>query len=64
MKSTLTPDQTARLLDEAAEAYPESEFVPSVEEWYEEHGFITENQEAALNSIIRKSEERRSWRDD
>ena len=55
MKSELTKDEIENLLAEADDAFPESDFVPSVQEWYEEHGFITENQESALNNIINKS---------
>jgi ribosomal protein S25 len=39
------------LLERAEEAYPESDFVPSVREWYEEKGFITQAQQEALERI-------------
>ena len=65
MKSPLTPDETAALIQEAIDAYPDGDYAASVDEWYQDKGFITEDQEAALNSVIRKSEERPSWmRDD
>ena len=53
-KSELTDRETDSLLAEADEAYPDSDFVSSVQEWYEEHGFITEAQEDALNNIINR----------
>jgi hypothetical protein len=61
VRSALAPDQTARLLDEAEDAFPGADFTASAEEWYQDKGFITEDQEDALRSIIRKSEERPGW---
>ncbi len=51
MKSELTENETEDLIRRAEDAYPESDFVASVEEWFLEHGFITEAQEEALNKI-------------
>ena len=50
-KSELTPRETEALIREAEDAFPDSDFVASVDEWFSEKGFITENQEAALNKI-------------
>lgn len=54
MKSSLTPDQIDDLLNEAEDAFPNSDFVSSVRDWFEEHGFITDRQEDALNNIIER----------
>ena len=54
MRSELTSGQTESLISEAEDAFPDSDFVSSVSEWFEEHGFITDNQEAALNNVIDK----------
>jgi len=51
MKSELTCDQIENLLAEAESAFPESDFVASVTDWFAEHGFITEKQEEALRKI-------------
>jgi hypothetical protein len=51
MKSELTPAQIEDLLQRAEDEYPDSDFVASVTEWFEEHGFITEAQEEALENI-------------
>ncbi len=52
MKTELSDDEIISLLAEASDAFPDSDFVESVGEWYEEHGFITEAQEDALNNIV------------
>ena len=52
MKSELTKQETEALLDEAEDAFPDSDFVQSVRDWFDEHGFITDNQESALNNVI------------
>jgi hypothetical protein len=54
MKSSLTPDEIESLLNEAEDAFPDSDFVSSVREWFEDHDFITDNQETALNNIIER----------
>ena len=51
MKSTLTDAQIEALLDDAEAEFPTSEFVASVREWFEEHGFITDAQERSLQKI-------------
>ena len=56
MKAELTDDEIENLLAEADDAFPDSDFVASVQEWFEEHGFITERQEDALNKIIERGE--------
>ena len=55
MKSELEQHEIEALLDEAEDAWPDSDFVASVRDWFEEHEFITENQESALNNIAEKS---------
>jgi len=50
-RSELTESQTADLLDRAEDAFPDSDFVASVREWFEERGFITEGQEESLAKI-------------
>lgn len=50
-RSELTPKEIGELLDDAESAYPESDFVSSVRDWFDEHGWITEAQEAALNKV-------------
>jgi hypothetical protein len=52
MKSELTDVETKNLLADAEDAFPDSDFVSSVNEWFDEHGFITESQEEALNRIV------------
>lgn len=52
MKSELTAKETKSLLQSAEDAFPDSDFVFSVWEWFEDHGFITEAQEEALNNIV------------
>ena len=54
MRCNLDTEQTAQLLDDADEAWPDSEFVASVREWFEDKGFITDGQENALNNIVEK----------
>jgi len=54
MKSELTKQETEALLDEAEDACPDSDFVQSVREWFDEHGFITDGQESALNNTIER----------
>ena len=54
MKSELTKQETEALLDEAEDAYPDSDFVQSVRDWFDEHGFITDGQESALNNTIER----------
>ena len=51
MKSELTPNEVRELLENAEDAFPDSDFVASVSEWFDEHGFITDGQEVALNKI-------------
>lgn len=51
-KSTLTDAEIDLLIDDAQLELPNSPFVASVLEWYEEHGFITEAQAQALQNII------------
>ena len=51
MKSELTDQEVRDLLQNAEDAFPDSDFVASVSEWFDEHGFITDGQEAALNKI-------------
>ncbi len=51
MKSELTDKEVRSLLDEARAVFPSSDFVASVEDWFTEHGFITEAQEEELNKI-------------
>ena len=55
-KSLLTPDETEALLDEAQDVLPDSDFIASVRDWFEQHGFITDAQESALNNIVEKGE--------
>jgi hypothetical protein len=55
MRSDLTTEETDQLLDDADEAWPDSDFVASVREWFEDKGFITDGQETALNNIINRS---------
>jgi len=57
-KSELTQKETLELLQEAEDAFPDSDFVASVREWFEENGFITEGQEASLSNI---AENPRDW---
>ncbi len=52
MKSSLTPDEIDSLINEAEDLFPDSDFVASVREWFENHDFITDKQEDALNNII------------
>lgn len=52
MKSTLTDAEIDLLIDDAEAEFPTSEYVASVREWHEEHGFITEAQAQALQNII------------
>ena len=54
MKSELSEAEIEELLREAQEAWPDSEFVASVKEWYEDKGFISDRQEEALNNIAEK----------
>lgn len=51
-RSDLNEDETQTLIDEATQSYPDSDFIPSVEEWFHDMGFITEAQEEALSKII------------
>ena len=51
MKSELTDQEVRDLLQNAEDAFPDSDFVASVSEWFDEHGFITDGQEVALNNI-------------
>ena len=51
MKSMLTDAQVEALLDDAEAEFPTSTFVESVREWFEEHGFITDAQEQAIQKI-------------
>jgi hypothetical protein len=51
VKSELTDKETRDLLQRAEDEYPDSDFVFSVNEWFLEHGFITDAQEDALNKI-------------
>lgn len=50
-KAELTEDEVADLLEDAEAAFPDSDFVASVREWYEEKGFITLAQADALERI-------------
>jgi len=52
MKSKLDNEETQDLLQDAEDAFPDSDFVASVQAWFDEHGFITDAQEDALNNII------------
>lgn len=54
MKAELSETEIEKLLDEADEAWPDSDFVASVRDWYEDKGFITDRQEEALNNIAEK----------
>jgi hypothetical protein len=54
-RSELTTEQTEALIDEAREAFPDSDFVDSVADWYGDNGFITEAQEQGLNNTIERS---------
>ena len=54
MKSELTNDEIGALLDDAESAFPDSEFVTSVRDWFDDKGFITDKQEAALENVIDK----------
>lgn len=54
MKSIMTSEETERLLDEAEGVFPDSEFVMSVREQFDDRGFITDKQESALNNVIDK----------
>jgi hypothetical protein len=46
----------AEELPEAAESsFPESDFVGSVWDWFDEHGFVTEKQAEALRRIADRS---------
>ena len=51
MKSELTADEVEDLLTDAEDAFPDSDFVASVREWFADKGFITDGQESALNKI-------------
>lgn len=53
-RSELTLVETENLLSEAEDAWPDGDFVSSVREWFEEHDFITDNQEDALRNIVEK----------
>lgn len=59
MKSELTPEETLSLITDAEDEFPDSDFVASVKEWFDDKGFITEAQEEALNKIA--NGEHRSW---
>jgi len=52
MKSEMTKEETEKLLDDADTERPDSDFVASVRDWFEEHGWITDNQESALNDVV------------
>ena len=54
-KCDLTGDEIETLLDEAENAFPESDFVASVRSFYEERDFITERQEEALRNIAERN---------
>lgn len=56
----LTESETEALLSEAEDAFPESDYAASVQEWYLEHQYLTEAQKDALNNIIEKSYDRHS----
>ena len=47
-------DEIGELLDEAEDAYPSSDFVGSVREWFEEKGWITQRQWDALERIAKR----------
>ena len=55
VKSELTNDEIGALLDDAESAFPDSEFVTSVRDWFDDKGFITDKQESALENVIDKS---------
>ena len=54
MKSELTPDEVEALLDNAEDVFPDSDFVSSVRDWFDEHGWITDGQETGLNNTIER----------
>ena len=51
-RSNSSDEYIERLLGDAAEAFPKSDFVRSVRTWYEANGFITEAQEHGLENIV------------
>lgn len=51
MKSELTNAEVEALLTDAEDEFPDSDFVASVRDFFEDRGFITEAQEEALNKI-------------
>ena len=59
MKSELMSDEIETLLDEAEDACPDSDFVQSVRDWFDEKGFITDGQESALINVIEENARRR-----
>ena len=60
MKSSLTKERTDDLLGEAEESFPDSDFVSSVSDWFDKHGFITDKQESALERIIERGDKMRN----
>ena len=52
MKAEMSKSEALDLLDRAEEANPDSRFVESVRDWFEEHGFITERQAETLEAIV------------
>jgi len=60
MKSVLTTREIDELLGEAEESFPDSNFVPSVSDWFDKHGFITDKQESALERIIERGDKMRN----
>ena len=60
MKSELTKEQTKDMLGEAEEAYPGSDFVSSVSEWFDKNSYITDKQEDALARIIERGNDMRN----
>jgi len=60
MKSVLTTREIDELLAETEESFPESDFVTSVSNWFDKHGFITDKQERALERIIERGDEMRN----
>ena len=60
-RSELTARETEELLDDAESAFPDSDFVSSVRGWFDDHGWITDAQEAALNKVV---DSRPPWDDD
>jgi len=50
-EADLTSEAIVQILDEARDAFPGSDFVDSVSDWFDAHGFITRQQADALRSI-------------